>query len=50
VEIAVNSVTLGKLKKQLPVGNVKTDQARKLAYAVASMEESDLFNVKQITC
>ena len=46
VEIAVNSVTLGKLKKQLVVGNVKTDQARKLAYAVASMEESDLFNVK----
>ena len=49
VEIAVNSVTLGKLKKQLAVGNVRTDQAIKLAYAVASMEESDLFKMREIT-
>jgi formylmethanofuran dehydrogenase subunit E len=46
VEIAINLVAFDKLKKHLLVQNMEADEVRKLAYTVASIEESELFIVK----
>lgn len=46
VEIAVNRATFDELKKVLLAKDLKDEEIRSLAYSVASMDESLLFNVK----